>query len=64
MKPKGDTEMKDSGYQGEKALEIDAIPESITCPKCGGDIGLWTNSILTICWFCGFHAFKKEAIIN
>ena len=56
--------MKNDRYNLDSALEIDEIPECITCPKCGGDIGLWTNSILTICWFCGFHAFKKEAIIN
>ncbi len=64
MKKKGDIEMKDERYNIDSVAKLDEIPECITCPKCGGDIGLWTSSILTICWFCGFHAFKKEAIIN
>jgi hypothetical protein len=64
MKQKGATKMKDCELKEETLLLIDDIPQSVTCPKCGGGIGLWTGSILTICWFCGFHAFKKEMIIN
>jgi len=56
--------MKENRYEDEGAISIVSVPESLTCPKCGGEIGLWTGSILTVCWFCGFHAFKKEAIIN
>jgi hypothetical protein len=55
----------DNGNFGEGcAVQPAPVPEYITCPKCGGEIGLWTGSFLTICWFCGFHVFKKEAIIN
>jgi len=56
--------MKDCELNGETLVAMDDIPQSVTCPKCGGGIGLWTGSILTICWFCGFHVFKKEMIIN
>ncbi len=56
--------MKDLRSKYSSREDIVLIPEFVTCPKCGGEIGLWTGSILTICWFCGFHAFKKEAIIN
>ncbi len=56
--------MKYDTCKEQTLLCLEEIPETITCPKCGGGIGLWTESILTICWFCGYHAFKKEAIIN
>jgi hypothetical protein len=57
--------MKNNQYKDDKdSITLEPIPESVTCPKCGGEIGLWTGSILTICWFCGFHAFKKETIVN
>ena len=56
--------MKESGQKDVCFVSVDAVPESITCPKCGGEIGLWTDSVLTICWFCGYHAFRKEAILN
>lgn len=61
---KGERKMKDQRYQSDSAVNIDEEPGCVTCPKCGGEIGLWTGSILTMCWFCGFHVFKKEAIIN
>lgn len=64
MKLKGVTEMKDHKDKEETFLDLEEIPQSVTCPQCGGGIGLWTGSILTICWFCGFHVFKKELIIN
>jgi len=56
--------MKDSSLRENDFIIADDIPEAVTCPKCGGGIGLWTGSLLTICWFCGFHVFKKETIIN
>ncbi|MBI5848075.1 MAG: hypothetical protein HZB31_09030 [Nitrospirae bacterium] len=64
MKQKGALEMKDIRIIYSSVEEMVRIPESVTCPKCGGQIGLWTESIITICWFCGFHLFRKEAIIN
>jgi hypothetical protein len=56
--------MKDHRYIEDALACVEDIPQSVTCPKCGGQIGLWTDSIITICWFCGFHVFKKETIIN
>ena len=56
--------MKDDRYREQALMCLEDIPQSITCPQCGGGIGLWTESILTICWFCGFQVFEKEAIIN
>jgi len=64
MKQKGAFQMKEDTYKEQQSLTMEDIPQSVTCPKCGGGIGLWTGSILTICWFCGFHVFKKEMIIN
>jgi len=64
MKMKGVIAMKDDRYIERPFVCLEAIPQSITCPKCGGEIGLWTDSILTICWFCGYRVFEKEAIIN
>jgi hypothetical protein len=48
----------------EKGYGAMRIPEYITCPKCGGEIALWSDQLLTVCLFCGFHAFRKEGIIN
>jgi Zn finger protein HypA/HybF involved in hydrogenase expression len=56
--------MEDTLFGDKSSIKIESVPEYVTCPKCGGEIGLWTESILTICWFCGFHVFKKETIIN
>jgi hypothetical protein len=56
--------MRDAGHKDASGLLAYDIPEFIICPKCGGEVGLWTGSVLTICWFCGYHVFKKEAIIN
>jgi len=64
MKMKGVIAMKDVRYIEQPFVCLEDIPQTVTCPKCGGGIGLWTESILTICWFCGYHVFKKEMIIN
>ena len=39
-------------------------PEYITCPKCGGEIELWSYESLTVCLFCGHQVFKKENILH
>jgi len=56
--------MKDTLCDDESLVTTESVPEYVTCPKCGGEIRLWSRSLLTVCWFCGFHAFKKEMIIN
>jgi hypothetical protein len=40
------------------------LPETITCPICGYEIALWTYEEETMCYICGFKAFKKETIIH
>jgi hypothetical protein len=40
-------------------------PLTITCPVCGFEIPLWTwDEEETMCYICGFKAFKKGAIIQ
>jgi len=46
------------------SVKIAPVPEFITCPKCGGEIELWSNEYLTACFFCGHKVFKKENIIH
>jgi rRNA maturation endonuclease Nob1 len=40
------------------------VPEFITCPKCGGEIELWSDEERTECFFCGHKVFKKENIVH
>lgn len=42
----------------------DPFPECLTCPYCGEDIEIWTDEEETKCLFCGFHLFRKEAVIH
>jgi DNA-directed RNA polymerase subunit RPC12/RpoP len=30
------------------------------CPKCGGEVGLWSGERETACTFCGHRLFEKE----
>jgi len=37
------------------------LPELIAhCPKCGGEVGLWSEDRETICFFCDHKVFEKE----
>jgi len=41
--------------------EFILAPELITnCPKCGGEVGLWTEARETICIFCHHKMFDRE----
>lgn len=40
------------------------IPDSITCPKCGNEVEIWTDEEETACRFCSFRIFKKELTIH
>lgn len=31
-----------------------------SCPRCGGEIGLWSGEEETACIFCGHRPFEKE----
>lgn len=59
--------MKDDLKPKEKNLcsvKIMPVPEFLTCPKCGGEIELWSEEYETVCFFCGHKAFKKENIVH
>ena len=63
----GGKRLKTNIKQKEKSpsiVKIAPVPEFITCPKCGGEIELWSDEYLTVCLFCGHKAFKKEDIIH
>jgi DNA-directed RNA polymerase subunit RPC12/RpoP len=32
----------------------------IRCPKCGGEVGLWSEDKETACPFCDHRIFEKE----
>jgi DNA-directed RNA polymerase subunit RPC12/RpoP len=59
--------MKTNLKQKEKSptiVKLAPVPEYITCPKCGNEVELWTDSDLTICFLCGYRIFEKENIIH
>jgi DNA-directed RNA polymerase subunit RPC12/RpoP len=36
-------------------------PQLITeCPKCGGELDLWSGDRETVCIFCDHRVFEKE----
>ncbi len=35
-----------------------------TCPKCGGEIELWSKEPETVCLFCDYRVFDKEGTIH
>lgn len=42
-------------------MKITAIPDIITtCPKCGGELGIWSGENETLCIFCDHKVFDKE----
>ncbi len=47
-----------------RSVKVRPVPEFITCPKCGGEIELWSYESLTVCLFCGHQVFKKENILH
>ena len=42
-------------------MKIIAVPDIITtCPKCGGEVGIWSGNNETLCIFCDHKVFEKE----
>ncbi len=37
--------------------EVDIIT---TCPKCGGEVGIWSKEPETLCIFCQYRVFDTE----
>ena len=45
--------------------KIIVVPDIITtCPKCGGELGIWSENIETLCIFCDHKVFDKENTIH
>ncbi|MCK9419868.1 MAG: hypothetical protein M0R70_10870 [Nitrospirae bacterium] len=46
-------------------VKIIAVPDIITtCPKCGGELGIWSEGNETLCIFCDHKVFEKENTIH
>jgi NADH pyrophosphatase NudC (nudix superfamily) len=48
-----------------RGLKIIAVPDIITtCPKCGGEMGIWSEELETLCIFCQYRIFDREGTIH
>jgi DNA-directed RNA polymerase subunit RPC12/RpoP len=46
-------------------LKIITVRDIITtCPKCGGEVGIWSEDNETVCIFCDHKVFEKENTIH
>jgi DNA-directed RNA polymerase subunit RPC12/RpoP len=48
-------------YIGFVAAEIDILT---TCPKCGGEVNIWSEGQETVCIFCQYRMFKNEKTVH
>jgi DNA-directed RNA polymerase subunit RPC12/RpoP len=53
--PQKHKEKSSHGMRLESVLDL-----VTTCPKCGGEIGLWSEEIETLCIFCEYRVFERE----
>jgi len=52
-------------HSKNSGIKIDAITDIITtCPKCGGELGIWSEENETLCIFCDHKVFEKENTIH
>jgi hypothetical protein len=60
--------MKESSQKLSKnstTAEFILAPELITsCPKCGGEVGIWSRDEETVCIFCEYRMFDKEGTLH
>jgi NADH pyrophosphatase NudC (nudix superfamily) len=48
-----------------RGVKIIAVLDIITtCPKCGGELGIWSEEKETICIFCHYRIFDREGTIH
>jgi hypothetical protein len=48
-----------------RGVKIIAVPDIITtCPKCGGELGIWSEEPETLCIFCQYRIFDREGTIH
>ncbi len=57
--------MRQNGSPRNKAYTLvapaDNLPELMTtCPRCGGEIELWSQEEETVCIFCEYKIFERE----
>ncbi len=50
---------KSDGYRLASVLDLVTI-----CPKCGGEVGLWSEGAETLCIFCEYRVFEHERTIH
>jgi len=44
---------------------LDSVLDIVTtCPKCGGEVGLWSEEPETLCIFCQYRVFEREKTIH
>jgi DNA-directed RNA polymerase subunit RPC12/RpoP len=62
--------MKGSPLKHKGKIASNNRPKSVlvefitTCPKCGGEIELWSKEPETVCLFCDYRVFDKEGTIH
>ncbi len=66
----GERQMKGSLLKHRKKTANSGKPQRMviefitTCPKCGGEIELWSKQPETVCLFCDYHVFDNESTIH
>lgn len=46
-------------------MRIDMVQDLVAvCPKCGGEIGLWSEDKETVCIFCDHKLFEREGTVH
>jgi len=46
-------------------VRIDTVMELIAiCPKCGGEVALWSEETETVCIFCNHRLFEREGTLH
>lgn len=46
-------------------VRIDMGQELISvCPKCGGEVALWSEDLETACIFCNHKIFEREGTLH
>ncbi len=54
-------------HKGRKSSvnRIASVLDLVTiCPKCGGEVGLWSEESETLCIFCQYRVFEHERTIH
>lgn len=56
---------KHNNRSKNSVIKIDTVTDIITtCPKCGGEVAIWSEETETLCIFCDHKVFEKENTIH